>query len=76
MAIPPLYFACITKYAAHFVAQSLLFHGSNNSVLKKNARQGPFSQVESHIIMNIVLITFINTLNATSHLSVKELCIP
>ena len=52
MAITPLYFAFITKYVVHFVAQSLLFTMASN--LKKCAI-GPFSQVLSHIVNKYTL---------------------
>ena len=50
MAITPLHFAFITKYVAHFVAQSLLFPTVVITRFFLNARQGPFSQARSHIL--------------------------
>ena len=49
MAITPLHFAFITKYVAHFVAQSLLFPAVAITQFWKSARLGPFSQVLSHM---------------------------
>ena len=49
MAITLLHFAFITKYVAHFVAQSLLFSAVAITRFWKNYPIGPFSQVLSHI---------------------------
>ena len=48
MATTQQHFAFITKYVAHFVAQSLLFAIVAITRYFKNARYGPFSQVQSH----------------------------
>ena len=62
MAITPLHFAFITKYVAHFVAQSLLFPTVVITRFFLNARQGPFSQVQSHIYLYTLNLPLINIL--------------
>ena len=52
MAITLLHFAFITKYVAHFVAQSLLFPMVAITRFFQNAQQGPFSQIRSHMGVN------------------------
>ena len=51
MAITPLHFAFITKYVAHFVAQSLLFPAVAITRFWKNYPSGPFSQVLSRTVI-------------------------
>ena len=52
MAITSQHFAFITKYVAPFVAQSLRFAMVVITRLKKkNARNGPFSQVVKMVVL-------------------------
>ena len=51
MAITPQHFAFITKYVAHFVAQTLLFDTVAITQFFLNAQNGPFPQVLSFFVV-------------------------
>ena len=62
-AITLLHFAFITKYVAHFVAQSLLFPAVAITRLWKNYPSGPFPQVLSQLLLLLLLLLWINRKN-------------
>ena len=63
MAITLLHFVFITKYVAHFVAQSLLFPVVAITLFRKNYLSGPYSQVLSHICTKKIVIERTRDLN-------------
>ena len=71
MAITPQHFAFITKYVAHFLAQSLLFPLVARTQLKKNARDGPFPQSLSHINISHKYNYFKNFLHEIERMNKK-----